>query len=86
MKIYILLEEVYPQCEAPYSEVIGAYRTIEAAQKEQENTIQDNIKNFGFVRDENASECFKNDTIIFYDYQENWDNYIKYKIVEKEVL
>ena len=81
----VLLEEVYPQCENPYSEIIGAYKTIKEAQKEQENTIQDNIENFGFVRDENASKSFKNDTIIFYNYQENWDNYIEYRIIEKEV-
>ena len=86
MKIYILLEKVFPQCEAPYTEIIGVYKNINNAQKEQEKIINDNIENFNFVKDENASKVFKNDTIIFYSYQENWDNYIEYKIIEKEVL
>ena len=82
MKVYVL---VFPQCENPYTEILGVYKTIEQAEEEQEKTIIDNIKNFDFVRDENANNSFKNDTIIFFRYQENWDNYIEYRIIEKEI-
>lgn len=85
MKIYILIEEVYTTTEAPYFDVIGAYKDIKEAKKEQEKSINDNLQNFGFVKDESPNEQFKNDTIIFYGYQENWDNYIEYKIIEKEI-
>lgn len=79
------MEEVYTTTEAPYFEVIGVYKNIKNALEEQEKLIKDNLENFDFVADENVCKQFKNDTIIFYSHQENWDNYIEYKIIEKEI-
>lgn len=87
-KIYILYEEVFGTDER-YTEILGAYSTHKKACKELKNTIDENIKHHNFVLDEQdncKAEVFKNHTIIFYDYQENWNNYIEYIIVEKEVL
>ena len=45
-----------------------------------------NRKNFDFVRDkENTNNIFAIER-IFQGFQENWDNYIEYQIVEKEVV
>lgn len=88
MKIYILFEEVFGT-EEKYTEIIGAYTTKEKAIEELKKAIDDNIKHYNFVLDEQNEykpEVFKNHTIIFYDYQENWNNYIEYIIIEKEVL
>lgn len=85
MKVYILLEQVFPQCEEPYSEILGVFQNREDAEKERQKTIQDNIDNFDFVRDENENKNILNSEIIFFGYQENWDNYIEYQIIEKEV-
>jgi hypothetical protein len=80
MNIYILLEQVFEPCNESYINVLGAYKSKKDAETKQNETIQDNIKNFDFVLDEQSN------TRIFQSYQENWDNYIEYKIIEKEVL
>lgn len=79
MKIYILIEQVFLNCENPYFEVLGVFKDVKNAQIKQEKTINDNIKNYNFVIDE------QDKNIIFLDYQENWDNYIEYKIIKKEI-
>lgn len=88
MEVYILLEEVFGTDER-YTEVLGTYTTQEKAFEELKKTINDNIKYCNFVLDEQNDckpEVLKNHTIIFYDYQENWNNYIEYIIIKKEVL
>lgn len=83
MKVYVLIEQVFTQCENPYSEILGVYKNKTDAEQEQEKIIKDNIENFNFVLDK---EKYKHIKIIFCEFQENWDNYIEYKIIEKEVL
>lgn len=80
MNIYILLEQVFEPCNESYINVLGAYKNEKDAETKQNETIQDNIKNFDFVLDEQSN------TRIFQSYQENWNNYIEYKIIKKEVL
>lgn len=89
MKVYVLLEQVCTIDQTPYSELIGVYKNKKDAQTQLEKTIQTNINEWDFVLDEENEykpEVFKNHTILFYEFQENWDNYIEYKIIEKEVL
>lgn len=88
IKLYVLFEEVFGT-EEKYTEILGVYSTMKEAIKEKEKAINDNIQHYNFVLDEENEfkpEVFKNHTIIFYGYQENWNNYIEYIIIEKEVL
>lgn len=80
MKVYILIEQVFPQCESPYFEVLRTYQNPWQAEEEKQKAIQDNVNNFNFVIDEEDKNR------IFLEFQENWDNYIEYKIIESEVL
>lgn len=81
-KVYVLLETFYNYDggEEAKSVVCGVYENEEKAKKILDIYINDNIENFGFVKDE--QEGTRN-TIIFWDYQENWSNYIEYEIIEK---
>lgn len=86
MKVYALIEQVFTVYEEPYSEIIGIYKNILQAEEEKQKTIQENIKNFDFVRDEENTNNIFDIERIFQGFQENWDNYIEYKIIEKEVI
>lgn len=85
MKVYVLIEQG-EDFDGYYSEILGVYKEKQKAINNKEILIQDNIKNNGFVEDENANEnILPDNTIIFYDYQENWNNYIEYIIQAIEV-
>ena len=84
-KIYILIQNSYNE-EGANSEIIQAFYNKEKAIQARQILIIDNITNYGFVKDEqNKSD---NDKLItlFWDYQENWNDYIELEIIEKEVL
>lgn len=48
--------------------------------------IQDNVKNFNFVRDKESLDDIFTIERIFRGFQENWNDYIEYTILEKEVI
>lgn len=81
MKIYILQEFGYSSCDETYADIIGAYTNKIDAEKKQNELIQDNIENYDFVRDEETHKR----PIIFFKFQENWDEYIEYNITETEI-
>ena len=79
-RIYILVQKFYlNDTQENDFEIVGAYATFTEAKKEFEKINNDNIENFGFVQDNN------NKWIIFQEYQENWNNYIEYDIIDKIV-
>lgn len=80
MKIYILKEFIYSN-DGTYSNILGAFKNKNDAEALQELTIKDNLENYDFIRDEGTHET----TIIFLGFQENWDNYIEYEIIETEL-
>lgn len=80
MKIYILKELVYSN-DGTYSNILGAFKNKKDAESLQELTIADNIKNYGFVKEKGTHET----KVIFLGFQENWDNYIEYEIIETEL-
>lgn len=85
MKVYVLVEQVYPACETAYNEVIGVYENLEKAEKEKAKVIKDNLEHYNFIEDvENVKHPFAISR-IFLDFQENWNNYIEYRIIESEV-
>lgn len=85
MKVYVLVENYFNhdgEIGDNFS-VLGVFDSFEKAEKEREKEIEHNIKDFGFVRDvQRTAES----EIIFWDYVENWNNYIEYIIEEREVL
>lgn len=83
MKVYILIEQVYRIDTDNGAEIIGVYKSKTNAEEKQNKLIKNNIKYWDFVEDTERNGNYK---IIFYSFQENWDNYIKYKIIESEVL
>lgn len=85
-KVYILLEKVfnYDGMENTDSYIDGVYSTKEKAIKAMQKEIKHNIKDFNFIEDtDNSTKEYSK--ILFYDYQENWQNYIELEIIEKEV-
>lgn len=80
MKIYILKEFIYTN-DGAYSNILGAFKNKKDAESLQELTITGNIKNYGFVKENGTHET----KVIFLGFQENWDNYIEYEIIETEL-
>lgn len=77
-RIYILVQKFYlNDTQENDFEIVGAYATFTEAKKEFEKLKNDNITNFDFVQDE------ENEKIIFQGFQENWNNYIEYEIIDK---
>lgn len=89
MKVYVLLatDSNTQNGETDQTYILGVFKSKQIAKEEMEKDIQVYIDKNGFVNDENGitekdNKIFK---IIFYDYQENWDNYIEYRIEEREL-
>lgn len=87
MKVYILLEKVfnYDGMENTDSYIDGVFDSLERAKIQMQKEIEHNIEDFDFVEDID-NKLKELEKIIFYDYQENWQNYIEFQIIEKEVL
>ena len=86
-KVYILLEKVfnYDAGENIDSCIDGVYNTKEKAIKQMQEEIKHNIEDFSFVEDtDNATKELNK--ILFYDYQENWQNFIEFEIIDKEIF
>lgn len=86
-KVYILTEltDNKDMQEDNYKSIIGVYENIDTARKQRDNLIEHSVNNENFVKDIFAEE-FDESRIIFYGYVENWNNYIEYDIVEKEII
>lgn len=82
MKVYILIEQVYRIDTDNGAEIVGVYKNKLEAEKKQDELIKDNIENWDFIEGKQEN---KNCKILFYLEDENWDNYIEYKIIDKEV-
>lgn len=82
-KVYILLQQVFAIDTEGGADIIGVYTTREKAEEKQKTLIKDDVENWDFIEDTQNNENCK---ILFYGFQENWDNYIEYSIIEMEVL
>lgn len=83
LKVYILLE-FFRNIDAEGCNVIGVYRNKNKAEKELGEIIEDNIKNFDYVED-NQNNNMESKTLYF-NQQNNYENYIEYTITEKKIL
>ena len=86
MQVYILIERIYnyDSGEENSSYVDGVYDSKEKARQRMQEEIKHNINDFNFVEDTD-NKITQNTKIIFYDYQENWQNYIEFEVIESEV-
>lgn len=86
MKVYVLVERIYnyDSGEENTSYIDGVYNTKQKALDKMQEEIKHNINDFNFVEDTD-NKITQNTKIIFYDYQENWQNYIEFEIIESEV-
>lgn len=82
-KVYILLQQVFKIDTEGGADIIGVYTTREKAEEKQKTLIKDDVENWDFIEDTQNNENCK---ILFYGFEENWDNYIEYSIIETEVL
>lgn len=79
-RIYILVQKFYlNDTQENDFEIVGAYAKFTEAKEELEKIKKDNIENYGFVQDND------NKWIIFQEYQENWNNYIEYDIIDRVI-
>lgn len=87
MKVYVLLEKVFnfDGMENIDSYIDGVFDSLAKAKIQMQKEIEHNMEEFNFVED-TENQLKELEKTIFYDYQENWQNYIEFKIVEKEVL
>ena len=81
MKVFVLNKFIYSVDDGICSNILGVYKNKNDAEQKRDLEIQDNIKNYGFVTDEEKHKTI----IIFLNHQENWDNYVEYEIIESEV-
>ena len=86
MKVYVLIERIYnyDSGEENTSYIDGVYNTKQKALDKMQEEIKHNINDFEFVEDTD-NEQKKDFKILFYNYQENWQNYIEFEVVESEV-
>lgn len=86
MKVYVLIERIYnyDSGEENTSYIDGVYNTKQKALDKMQEEIKHNIEDFNFVEDTD-NKITQNTKIIFYDYQENWQNYIEFEVIESEV-
>lgn len=79
--VYVLLEEdlEYDCGSIPWFGVLGVFGNLEEAKKLMEHKIRLLIENHGLVEDEENKNKDKN-KILFQGYQENWNNYVEFKI------
>lgn len=86
MKVYVLVERIYnyDSGEENTSYIDGVYSSKEKAMKKMQKEIKNNMEDFNFVEDTD-NKITQNTKIIFYDYQENWQNYIEFEVIESEV-
>ena len=90
MNVYILKQNFYNYdcAEEPTSVILGAYTTRKKAIEERRKNIVDNVLNYGFIPDEElkGKDTKTIDLItLFWNFQENWKNYIELEIIEKEI-
>ena len=86
MKVYVLIERIYnyDSGEENTSYIDGVYNTKQKALDKMQEEIKHNLEDFDFVEDtDNATK--ENYKILFYNYQENWQNYIEFEVIESEV-
>lgn len=87
--VYILVLSNYGELESecPHDDIIGVYDTFEKAKSEMRGLLLIDIKDFNYVYDEdNFNEILVDDTIrVFKNYQDNWNCYSEYRILEKVV-
>jgi len=86
MKVYVLIERLYnyESGEEDTSFIDGVYTTKEKAENNMKKRIKDYVENFDFLEDEyNTQET--SCKVLFYDFQENWNNHIEIEIIESEV-
>lgn len=89
MKVYVVYQVGYTGKQE--AEILGTFYDIEEAKKVFKRYIDDNIKEYGFVFDEQTpytetlvcGECMVR--LFGNGYQKNWDNYLEIYIQEQEV-
>ena len=88
-KVFILYELTSPllasSCGCDTFEILGVYNSKEKAIEEKINFINMYLKD-GYVLDKQDENKEKDNVILFWDYQENWNEYIELIIQEKEIL
>lgn len=85
-KVYVLMETDYNTegDTAVISEILSVCEDLEHAKKVMQEEMQRNIEDFEFVSDSD-NEGKELSKILFWNYEENWDNYIEFNIIEKEI-
>ena len=87
MKVYVLIENDYNyDGDGVEVEIIGVFNNKEKAIQARNILIIDDITNYGFIKDEQNKNDNNDIITLFWNYQENWNNYIDLEIIEKEVL
>lgn len=89
MKVFVL-KEIYYNYDVGLENTcnIDVFTTKEKAIEKRRKLIIDNTLNYNYIIDEDLrKKNHKNLKLItlFYDFQENWQNYIEFEIEEKEV-
>lgn len=85
-KVYLLIETDYNTDGdlAVDNEILGIYEDLEHAKKVMHEEMQRNIEDYEFVSDSD-NESKELSKILFWNYEENWNNYIEFNIIEKEI-
>lgn len=84
MKVYVLVDNYYAERDEGGVEIIGVYRTKEAAINTRKKVIKSNTEDddLDWQLDEETQDLEADIVRLFYAYQENWLNYFELEIIE----
>lgn len=83
MEVYVLNYHNFGY-DGDYAECLGVFKDLKKAQNKMAKDIQDNIDNFDYVEDIETKD-YENNKRLFYNCQENWNNYLEYSIEKMKI-
>ena len=85
--MYLVYESLYGELlqECDSTEIIGLFKTKEAALKAAKSNIDSDIICNNYVLDKERNDLERDEYVrLFYDYQENWNDYYEVFIMKME--
>lgn len=86
--MYLVYESLYGELlqECDSTEIIGLFKTKEAALEAAKSNIDSDIICNNYVLDKEHNDLERDGYVrLFYDYQENWNDYYEVFIMKMEV-
>ena len=87
-ELYLLYESNYGEllCECDSTDIIGLYKEYSKAVEKAKEYIEENIECNNYILDKERNNIEEDSYVrLFYDHQENWNDYFEIIIKKVEV-